>query len=472
MSAVNELPALDATFLELEEADQSAHMHIGGIMIFEHRPRGVPTVDEVAQRLGSRLAALPRYRERLSEPATGGLHWPHWEPDPQFDLSTHIRRARLPGRGTDDDLRDWAGEYFSQRLDRSRPLWELVVLSGLEGGRWALASKTHHCLVDGVGSVDTANLMLDAEPHPPRDSATVPPPAEPEPPARRRSIPGASLLELPLRIAGAGLRLARAGVGTAAHPSRARETLHRSRALAELLVRDELVAAPQTSLNVPIGAKRRLGVVEIELEELKRIKRALGGTVNDVVLAAVAGGVRDLLLARGEELPARGVRAMVPVNIRAASEHLGLGNRITSLFVHLPLDEPDPLRRYELQMEEAEALKSGDQALGSTTVFDLTGHAPPIVHSFLARSLFATRLFNLTITNVPGPQLPLYAFGSRMLSVWPLVPLAADHAIGVAIFSYDGKACFTVNADRGVEDLDVFVEGVRAAIAELSRVTA
>ena len=467
-----ELSALDATFLELEEADPSAHMHIGGVLIFEpRRDGGAPSVEEIAQGLGARLAGLPRYRQRLSEQTTGGLSWPRWDDDPRFEIRGHIRRARLPGSGTDEDLREWAGEYFSERLDRSRPLWELVVIGGLDGGRWAMASKTHHCLVDGVGSVDTVQLMLDAEPHPAPRELPGASNGGGTPPARGRSLPGASLLRLPIRAAAAGLDLVRAAAGTAAHPSRARETMRRSRALAEIIVRDELIGAPRTSLNVPIGGKRRLGVIEVDLDELKRIKRELGGTVNDVVLAAAGGGLRELLLARGEELPEQGLRAMVPVNIRSAGEHLALGNRISSLFVHLPLTEDDPRRRYELQMEEAETLKSGDQALGASAITDLTGHAPPVLHSFLARSLFATRLFNLTITNVPGPQFPLYAFGSRMLSVWPLVPLAASHAIGLAIFSYDGKAFFTVNADfDAVPDLDVLVDGIASSILQLAYV--
>jgi WS/DGAT/MGAT family acyltransferase len=238
--------------------------------------------------------------------------------------------------------------------------------------------------------------------------------------------------------------------------------------MASVIVNDELSAAPRTSLNVPIGAKRRLAVTCVPLEELKEVKRGLGGTVNDVVLAITAGGLRRMLLERDEPLPPKGLRAMVPVNIRTAAEALSLGNRVTSLFVHLPVADHDPLTRYLHQVEEAEELKSGSQALGSSVLMDLTGHAPPVLHSFLARSLFATRLFNLTITNVPGPQLPLYAFGSRMTDVWPLVPLATEHAIGLAVFSYDGKVFFAFNADRdAVPDLEVLARATEEAFAEL-----
>ena len=242
----------------------------------------------------------------------------------------------------------------------------------------------------------------------------------------------------------------------------------RSRALVELLVKDEVVAAPPSSINVPIGTGRRLAVISTPLPRLKEIKRALGGTVNDVVLAATAGGLRTLLDSRGDSPPPRGLRAMVPVNIRSAGERLALGNRITSLFVHLPVAESTPEGRYRRQMAEAESLKSGSQGTGSSTMIDLAGHAPPVLHSFLARGLFASRLFNVTITNVPGPQEPLYAFGSRLLSVWPIVPLAASHAVGLAVFSYDGRMYFCLNADRdAMPDLDVLASGISASLDDL-----
>jgi diacylglycerol O-acyltransferase / wax synthase len=473
-----QLSPLDATFLELEQADQSAHMHIGAILVFappEHG--GPPTVERLRRHLDARLYDLPRYRQRLSTPATGGLRWPTWTPVDGFDIAKHVRRARLPGRGTDADLRDWAGEFFSERLDRARPLWELVLITGLEGGRWALASKTHHCMVDGVGSVDAGLAILDTEPNPkppPRRAAAHDGAGEGEagePEGGEGTVP--RLLGLPRRLAGATLRAARGGLELATHPDQARELLARAQALAEVIVRDELIAAPRTSLNSPISAKRRIGVEVVELDELRAIKRALGGTVNDVVLAVAAGGLRSLLLARDEALPEPGLRAMVPVNLRSAAERLALGNRVTSLFVHLPVAEADPARRYARQVDEAESLKSSTQALGTSSVLDLAGMAPPVLHIFLAQSLYATRLFNVTITNVPGPQAPLYALGSRLEAIWPLVPLAAEHALGLAVFSYDGRLFFTVNADLdAVPDLDVMLTGMRDSLAELSELAA
>jgi WS/DGAT/MGAT family acyltransferase len=269
------------------------------------------------------------------------------------------------------------------------------------------------------------------------------------------------------------LHAAEAAVGVASHPSRAREAFRRSEALAELIIRDELVAAPHTSLNEPIGAKRTLSVLTVELDELKQIKRALGGTVNDVVLASAAGGLRRLLEHRGEEPPARGLRAMVPMNVRSAGERLAMGNRISSLFVHLPVAAADAAERYRLQVEEAEGLKSGTQHEGSSLLLDLGNHMPPVLHSFVARSLFATRLFNVTITNVPGPQAPLYYFGSQIEEIWPLVPIAAAHAIGLAVFSYDGTLYFCLNVDRdSCRDVEVLTRGIESSIAELRELAA
>ncbi len=476
------LNALDATFLELEESDPSAHMHIGGVMIFgPWGDGGAPPLALVRTELEARIEDLPRYRQRLSSARTGGFHWPRWDWDERFDIARHVVRAALPEPRDEGELLQWAGEYFSQRLDRGRPLWEMVVIE-LADGRWAMASKVHHCMVDGVGSVDVANALLDPRPDADRrgngahwsaSPTSWPQPAPAAwPPLRQGVRLAASALNAAGDALGLALGAARFAVAGVTAPlggrHQAAEALSRSRALVEVLVKDELIGAPRTSLNEPIGTKRRLAVLTVPLAELKEIRASLGGTVNDVVLAAAAGGLRRLLRNRGERLPRQGLRAMVPVNIRSATERLSLGNRITSLFVHLPVAEADPLERYRRQVEEAEGLKSGSQATGSLAIVSLAGHAPPVLHSFLARSLFATRLFNVTITNVPGPQSPLYAFGSRMLAVWPLVPLAASHAVGLAVFSYDGDLCFCLNADRdSVPDLDVLTDGIRASIDEL-----
>jgi WS/DGAT/MGAT family acyltransferase len=264
------------------------------------------------------------------------------------------------------------------------------------------------------------------------------------------------------------LRAARGSADVALHPHKALEVLERSRATVDVLLRDEVRRAPTSSLNCEIGATRRFAVVRVPLADLKDVKNRLGGTLNDVALAVVTGGLRRLLEARGERPPEQGLRAMVPMNVRQASEKLALGNRISSLFVHLPVSADTTEERYARVMAEAEELKRGTQALGTSTIISLAGLAPPAIHTTIARALYATRLFNVTVTNVPGPQMRLYALGARLREIIPLVPLAADHAVGVAIFSYDGNVVFGINAAAdAVPDIDVLRDGIAAEIAGL-----
>jgi WS/DGAT/MGAT family acyltransferase len=464
------LTPLDATFLELEQADDSAHMHIGAIMVFEP-PAGTspPTLRELTAHLEGRLGCLPRYSQRLATPHTGGMSWPEWTADPAFELARHVRRAAIPAPGGEPELAEWASGFFSQRLDRRRPLWEMVLVEGLEGGRWALATKTHHCMVDGVGSVDVGYLILDTAPR--RRRGQPAPEVAADDGDGDGAGPGSALERiahawrgvLPTESLAAAAKMGAHGV---LHP---REALHSARAALDVIVRDELRAAPATSLNVPIGTLRRFEVVRVRLADMKEVKRALGGTVNDVALTVTAGGLRALMQARGERLPVAGVRAMVPMNVRTAEEHLALGNKVSSLFVELPVLEADTLRRYRETVAGSEALKhDGRQAEGTTAVMDISGLAPPLLHATLAQALYAKRLFNITITNVPGPQQTLYAFGSPLREIHPLVPLAAEHALGVALVSYDGDVFFGVVADPDVvPDLDVMLAGMRRALEEL-----
>jgi diacylglycerol O-acyltransferase / wax synthase len=437
------LSALDATFIELEDADPASHMHVGAIIEFEGPAPGLGEMRELLER---RMGALPRFHQRLSPGKPGRLAWPRWVDDPDYDLAQHTRHAALPGPGERAQLEAWAGEFWSHRLDRDRPLWEMALVTGLERGRWALATKTHHCLVDGRSTADLGPVLLDVTPEPAEGPIVTPPPPLGE----------GALASLEHLVEGA--------VGAAVHP---REALRRARALAEVLVRDELIGAAGSSLNGAIGAHRRYAVVDCRLAELKAIKRVLGGTVNDAVLAVCTAGLRELLLARGEEPPARGLRAMVPVDVRADAEHLALGNRVSSLFVELPVAIDDPLERYARVRANALARKREHQAEGSRALVEVAGLAPPILHSQLARSLFGRRLFNLTITNIPGPQLPLYMLGRRMLAAYPLVPIFTDHSVGIAISSYDGRVAFGINADARVRDLDVLSEALDREIEHL-----
>ena len=489
------LTALDATFLELEQADESAHMHIGGVLVFDSLPDGgPPSREQLCQHLLSRLGQLPRYRQRLSEPHTGGLSWPEWQDDPAFDIGRHLTRTALPAPGGYEELTEWASGFFSQRLDRHRPLWEMALVEGLADGRWALAHKTHHSMVDGVGSVDVGHLILDATP----DAEPAAPSSDAEPAAASSPscASGASSSHTPSSLdanrststgghptapgllawmahAGAGLlpvetivHAAEMGAHGVLHP---RDALRSARSALAMIVSEELHAAPRTSLNVPIGTRRRFDVVRVPLADLREIKSSLGGTVNDVVLTLTTSGLRALLASRGESLPAGGLRAMVPMNVRVASEHLALGNRISSLFLELPVAQADPVRRYHETVARSVSLKSaGQQAAGTTAVIAIAGLAPPVLHATIAQALYATRLFNVTITNVPGPKQTLYAFGAPLREVHPLVPLAAQHAVGVAALSYDGNVFFGVVADRDtVPDLEVLLSALGASVKEL-----
>jgi WS/DGAT/MGAT family acyltransferase len=457
------LTALDATFLEIEQQDEGALMGIGGVSIFDPLPGGgAPTVEELCADLGARLDQLPRYSQRLSSTRTGGFAWPRWTDDDRFRIRDHVSHVALPAPGGHTELCEWAADFYSHRLDRTRPLWEMALIEGLAEGRWAIANKTHHCLVDGVGSVDVAYLLLDTEPNPPeREFAPPPPPANGSLLRPLVPTPPQPIAD----VARAGARVAGAGVHAALHP---REVLERSRSLAELIVRDELIGAPRTSLNVQIGSTRRFAVVTRPLAELKTIRRGLGGSINDVVLAACTTGLRLLLLERGEQPPQRGLRAMVPMNIRQSSERLALGNRVSSLFVELPVAEPVARLRHRQIVAATERLKSSGAATGAEAMLDLAALAPPVVHATLARSMYATRLFNVTITNVPGPQIPLYAFGAQLREVHPVVPLAAAHSVGIAIFSYNGLVTFGVIADsESTPDIDVLSHGIEQGIDEL-----
>jgi len=479
------LTPLDATFLELEQADESAHMHIGGVLVFDPLPNGgPPSREDLCQHLASRLGQLPRYRQHLSEPHTGGLSWPEWQDDPAFDIGRHVTRAALPAPGGYEELQEWASGFFSQRLDRHRPLWEMALVEGLAEGRWALAHKTHHSMVDGVGSVDVGHLILDATADTGRAAAASPssvsggsgghtPSSSDVHSATSISQPTAPGPLASLAHAWAGLlpvdtivHTAQMGAHGVLHP---RDALRSARSALAMIVSEELHAAPHTSLNVPIGTRRRFDVVRVPLANLKEIKSALGGTLNDVVLTVTTSGLRALLKSRGEPLPAGGLRAMVPMNVRIASEHLALGNRISSLFLELPVAQADPVRRYHETVARSQALKSeGEQAAGTTAVIEIAGLAPPVIHSTIAQALYATRLFNVTITNVPGPKQTLYAFGAPLREIHPLVPLAAEHAVGVAALSYDGNVFFGVVADRDtVPDLDVLLSALGASVEEL-----
>lgn len=455
-----QLSMLDTMFLELEQVDESAHMHIGAALLFDPLPAGgTPDVDELREHIGGRMGLLPRFGQQLSDVHAGPLKWLMWEPAPAIDLKAHVHHVTLPAPGGRDELHEWLGDFWSHRLDRHRPLWEITLVDGLEGGRWALATKTHHCLVDGVGSVDIGNLLLDASPDVP-GPVPIPLPGNGQAGAGGN---GGSWLS-PATV----MRGARAGVGAALHP---RDSIERARAAVELVVREELIGAPDSSVNGRMSGTRHFATVSLDLDEVKAMKRGLGGTINDLVLALCTGGLRHLLLSRGDPMPGGKLRAQVPVNIRSEDHAHSLGNELTSLFVELPVGEPDAIVRYGRVVQRTKQDKAGSQRAGGKTIIDLADMGPPLAGELLARSMFGgTRMFNLTITNVPGPRRQLYAFGAPLIEVLPLVPLFAGHTIGIAVVTYAGRMVFGLNADRlGAPDVAILADGIERSFDELRR---
>ena len=452
------LTALDTSFLHLEDGE--AHMHVASVMLFEGPP---PAYDEMLEALENRLHLVPRYRQRLAfVPLAQGR--PKWVDDPHLNLRYHLRSTALPSPGSEEQLKDLAGRVFSQQLDRDKPLWEIWMVEGLEDDRFAVLSKTHHALVDGISGVDIISVLFDTTPDPIAPTA----PGDrwlPRPLPSRAQLLGEALVERgtipaeitrtvravfrgPRRIA-AGVRDAAVGVGAMAWAG--------------------LNPAPQSPYNRSIGPHRRFTWVRADLGEIKAIKNELGGTVNDVVLATVAGALGKHLRRRGQNTDGLELKAMIPVSVRADIERGALGNKVAAMMAPLPVWCQDPVARLDILSEELRGLKSSGQAVGAQVLTDLSGFAPPTVMDQASRLVARQRMFNLVVTNVPGPQFPLYLAGRRMIDPFPMVPLAKNQGLGIALLSYAGKINFGLVGDYDVVwDLDEFAEDVRESLDELA----
>jgi diacylglycerol O-acyltransferase len=452
------LTGLDASFLHLER--DSAHMHVAGCSVFTGE---APAYEELIAAIESRLHLVPRYRQRLAfVPLDQGR--PVWVDDPHFKVHYHVRHTALPRPGGEAQLKRLAGRVFSQALDRSRPLWELWLVEGVADGRFALLSKTHHALVDGVSGVDIATVLFDTSPDPlpvaPPDHEWVPRPL----PSSAQLLADA-LLErttVPAEVA-RGVRAAFRG------PRAVANGLGRALGSMGALARTGLQAAPSSPFNVRIGPHRRFTWVRADLGEFKAIKDSLGGTVNDVVLAVVAGALGRYM--RLHEFPTEGVslRAMVPVSVRADIERGALGNRVAAMWVALPVGTEEPVARLGAISEAMQEVKRSGQAVGAEILTRLSGFAPPTIMAQAARLQARQRLFNLVVTNVPGPQFPLYLLGRELESIYPMVPLAENTALGIAILSYNGQLNFGLVADYdALADVEVLSEELRASIDELA----
>ncbi len=453
------LTAVDAGFLAQE--GPTSHMHIGGVTIFEGP---VPAFEDLAAHLGARLHLVPRYRQKLATPPLGTGR-PLWVDDPQFNLEYHLRHTALPEPGSEEQLLNLTSRIFSQQLDRSKPLWEMWVVEGLEGDRFSLITKTHHALIDGISGVDLATVLFDLEPVPRKiEDEGEPWTAHPEPSTGEllaRSVGG---------LVRTGLRMAEGAVAAAARPERTLESVRDALEGVGEVAWSLANPAPPTPLNVEIGPHRRFAVVRNSLEDFRTVKSAFGTTVNDVVLAVVAGALRDWLRARSVRTEGLELRALVPVSIRTVDERGNLGNRLTVMRGPLPVYISDPVARLETVREAMNGLKESKQAIGAEALAAAQEFAPPTILAQASRLNFSTRLFNLIVTNVPGPQIPLYVYGRRLLDAFPVAFLPKRHALAVAIMSYDGAVSFGLLGDLdALPDLGLLADGVRDHLAELVR---
>jgi len=460
---LDRLTAVDASFLHQESS--VSHMHIGALV----RAEGpAPPYDDFLDSIRARLHYVPRYRQRLVyPPASTGR--PLWADDTDFNLEYHVRHTALPAPGSDEQLTNLAARVFSQQLDRSKPLWELWLIEGLADGGFALLSKSHHAMIDGIAGVDLGTVLFDLSPEGrPPEEGLEPWTPDPEP----------SPLDL-LAAGVAGMTKASFGVaakalGSLARPERAiEEAAVAAEGLGEI-VWAAANPAPPSPLNVEIGPHRRFAGVACELADFKTVKNVFGGTVNDVVLAVVAGALRHWLHSRGVRTQGLELRALVPVSVRhRGAEQNGTGNRLAVMRGPLPVYVEDPVERLGVVRAAMDDLKESKQAVGAEVLTSMQQFAPPTVLAQASRLNFSTRLFNMLVTNVPGPQFPLYVQGREMVSVFPIAFLPKDHALAIAIMSYNGQMNFGLLGDYdAMPDLDAFGEAIEAALAELASLAA
>jgi WS/DGAT/MGAT family acyltransferase len=451
-----QLSAIDRSSLAAEQGP--VNMAVGGLLLF--RDGAGMRQERVLERVRARLHLVPRYRQRLQSSAAG-LANPVWVDDDGFDLGWHVRRAALPYPGGDAALAEFVGHELSRRVDRSRPLWELTVIEGLGDGRIALLAKMHHALVDGAAAIDIGTVLLDPSPEPLEITGTSEP-WEPRGYDRRRHL--ARLAATPI-VRAQKLLLDSAARALVPDPRRAAVDLRDATELLVQLARTR-PSAPMTPLNAGLGPNRRFALASAPLADLKLAGKAQGATVNDALLAAVAGMLRRYLEAAGEPL-GRPIVALVPVSVRRPGEEGG--NRLSTVLVDLPVGEEDPAERIVAIHATMTEIKDSAAVRAGALLAGATGWAPPLVSSTLARAMGGLRAFNLVVSNVPGPQHPFWLNGCRLLAVHPAVPLnPATQGLSVGIISYDASVCFGLLADRDLDPpLSVAADGLALALAEL-----
>lgn len=445
---------LDASFLHIE--GPSTPMHIGGVSIFEGPAPPFERLEEMVQ---SKLALVPRYRQRVRFIPLG-LGRPVWVDDPHFNLAYHLRHSALPSPGSDEQLRRTAARIFAQRLDRDKPLWEIWMLEGLTKNRWALLSKVHHCMVDGVSATDLMTVMFDEAPAAPTAAVWEPGPEPTSAELVLRTLTHRTFDPAEqLRSVRSALRAPRIAVQTA-------EQLLRGMASSARALRP----LERTSLVGSVGPHRVWSTAHVRLSDVKSVRESLGGTVNDVVLTVVTGGLRDLLISRGEPVEGRAVRALVPVSVRRPDERGTYNNRVSAMFAELPVGVGEPAARLRLVRTQMDALKQSGQAVAGNVLTSLSGFAPPMLLALGARIAARSPTLGLQtgVTNVPGPQQRLQTLGRRLLESFPFVPLIGHVRTSIAIFSYDGGLYFGVTADYDSSgDIEILTTGVEREMTEL-----
>jgi len=463
MSNYERLTALDASFIGLE--DTRCHMHVGGVFIFDAKPvrteAGGIDIEHIRRSIESKLHLVPRFRQKLAYLPYEQL--PIWVDDDRFRLHYHVRHSALPRPGDERTLKRMAARIQSQRLDRSRPLWEMWFVEGLEGDRFALVTKTHHCMIDGISGADLMSVLMELEPNP------APSPPMPWVPRPRPSETDLIVDEVRRRIR-QPLALLDAVRERVRDPEAALHSIEDSlSALAQTLT-PALNPASDTPLNVEVGPSRRFDWTDMRVDELKAVKNELGGTLNDVVLAIVAGALRKFLIGRGRDPDDLDVRAMVPVSVRSTDERGALGNRIAEMVADLPVHLDDPVERLRAVRATMSDLKESKQAIGAEMLTAIAEWTVPTVLVQAVRMTARARPYNLVVTNVPGPQLSLYLAGCQMLTSYPVVPLFRQQALVVGLFSYDGGLFWGFNADwETIPDLHEFVAYIVDAFEELQR---
>lgn len=468
------LSALDASFLYLE--DPTTPMHVGEVAVFR-RPRSGFDYDHVLSLVDRRLALAPRYRQKVLQ-VPGRLARPVWTDDEEFDITYHVRRSALPKPGNDEQLHELTARVMARQLDHTRPLWELYLVEGLSGNRVAVITKTHQAMVDGIGAIDIGQVILDVSPTvtpAETDDLWMPQPA-PDP----TQLVTDAVVDAVQRPGEIVENVRAAAVDATAT---VRKVTRAVSGIASAL-RTAAVPASGGPLNAATSTQRRFAVARTRLDALRSVREVQGGTVNDVVLAVLSGALRNWLLSRGEAVSSHTtVRAMVPVSIRTGDDAAhreyaetsslpvgSVGNRVSAYLVELPVGESNPTLRLHHVSHAMRAHAESGQSVAADALVRVSGFAPPTLHALGARVAngISDRLFNVLVTNVPGPQVPLYAAGATMMEMFPVVPLAKNQSLSVGVTSYDGGVYFGLNGDRvAMSDVGVLAAMIEESVDEM-----